>query len=46
MTSKLQKGIFITSAELTKAAQKSLIKLSKISVIYSAELNDLLKGLL
>jgi tetratricopeptide (TPR) repeat protein len=42
---KAKKGIFITSAELTKAAQKSLIKLSKISVIYSAELDELLKGL-
>jgi tetratricopeptide (TPR) repeat protein len=43
---KARKGIFITSAELTKAAQTSLTKLNKIIVIYPAELNDLLKGLL
>jgi len=41
-----QKGIFITSAELTNAAEHSLVKLTKISVIYPGELNDLLKGLI
>ncbi len=40
-----QRGIFITTAELTNAAEHSLAKLSKISVVYPAELNDLLKGL-
>ncbi len=39
------KGIFITTAELTEAAQKSLIKLSKVTVIPPEEINELLKGL-
>lgn len=41
-----KKGVFITSAELTGAAQHSLGKLSKVNVIYPADLNDLLKGLI
>ncbi|MFH0974169.1 MAG: tetratricopeptide repeat protein [Spirochaetota bacterium] len=40
-----QKGILVTSAELTDAAQNSLAKLSKVNIIYPSELNELLKGL-
>ena len=43
---KAKKGIFITSAELTQAAQQSLSKLRKVNVIPPSELNDLLKGLI
>ncbi|MBN2042055.1 MAG: tetratricopeptide repeat protein [Spirochaetes bacterium] len=43
---KAQKGLFITSAELTQAAQSSLKTLSKVRIFYPQETNELLKGLL
>jgi tetratricopeptide (TPR) repeat protein len=43
---KATKGILLSTADLTDAAQKSLSKLSKVSVISPSEINDLLKGLL
>lgn len=44
--SKVSKGIFITTAELTDAAKKGLKNLSKVSIIYPAEVNNLLRGLI
>lgn len=43
---KAQKGLFITTAELTSAAQTSLSKLSKVNVIYPDVVNSHLKGLI
>ena len=42
---KAKKGIFITSAELTQAAQQGLSRLRKVNVVSPSELNDLLRGL-
>jgi len=39
-------GVFITTGELTQAAEDSLKRLSKISVINPLQLDDLLSGLL
>lgn len=43
---KVPKGLFLTTAELTQAAEKSLSRLSKVKVIYPNEVNELLRGLI
>ncbi len=43
---KARKGIFITTADLTQAAQESLKRLNKIKVVYPDEVNALTRGLI
>ncbi len=43
---KAKRGLFITTAELTTAAEASLRSLSKVTVIYPAQTGELLSGLL
>ena len=43
---KARQGILITAAELTPAAEESLSRLSKVSVVHPDQLGEILDGLL
>lgn len=43
---KARKGLFITTADLTEAAQKTLEQLNKVELIDATQLNTILRGLI